>query len=120
MKTKSWNSREMNKSIIFLATSMLINIAAIPNAVAWISKPEHAQKELAREEDALTFVGRCPNGASYRIEAYEMDVDGLRQSFYHYAGPAGQGTVRTNTPANKMAVRVCRELADIADGSKYD
>ena len=49
-----------------------------------------------------------------------MDVDGLLQSFYDYEGPAGKGTVRTNTSPKKMAVRVCRELADISDGSKYD
>jgi hypothetical protein len=47
-------------------------------------------------------------------------VDGLSQSFYDYEGPAGKGTVRSNVAPKKLAVRVCHELADIQDGSKFD
>ncbi len=66
------------------------------------------------------FTGRCPTGNTYRIHSYQMDVDGLTQAFYDYEGPAGKGTVRTNAPPKKMALRVCNAFADIADGSKYD
>jgi hypothetical protein len=49
-----------------------------------------------------------------------MEVDGLTQSFYDYEGPAGKGTVRTNAQPKKMATRVCHELADISNGSRFD
>jgi len=52
--------------------------------------------------------------------SYQMEVDGLTQSFYDYQGPAGKGTVRTNAQPKKMLTRVCRNLADINDGSKFD
>ena len=114
------NNASLLRSNIFLVTCLLANITAVPNAVAWISNTEQTQYKLGNDEDTFTFVGRCPNGESYRIYSFEMDVDGLLQSFYNYEGPAGKGTVRTNTSPKKMAVRVCRELADISDGSKYD
>ena len=119
------DSVEMNKSClwqssIFLMTCLLTNVTLAPNAVAWMSSTEPSQKQLGNDEETFTFVGRCANGMSYRLYAYEMDVDGLRQSFYNYEGPAGQGTVRTQTSPKKMAVRACIESADIADGSKFD
>jgi hypothetical protein len=66
------------------------------------------------------FAGGCPNGNKYRIYSYQMEVDGLTQSFYDYEGPAGKDTVRTNAQPKKMATRVCHELADIGNGSRFD
>lgn len=82
-----------------------------------------AEKTVPRvenDEQEFTFVGKCPNGNSYRIFSYQMTVDGLTKSFYDYEGPAGKGTVQTEAQPRKMAVRICHELADIRDGSKYD
>jgi hypothetical protein len=116
---------EMNKSShwqlsIFLMTCLLANVTLVPNAVAWMSNTEPTQKQSGNDEETSTFVGRCANGTSYRLYAYEMDVDGLRQSFYDYEGPAGKSTVRTHTSPKKMALLVCHELADIADNSMHD
>jgi hypothetical protein len=114
------NKSNLWQSSVFLMTCLLANVTLAPNAVAWISNTEQAQEQLGNDEETFTFVGRCANGKSYRLYAYQLDVDGLRQSFYNYEGPAGQGTVRTNASPKKMAARACIESADIADGSKYD
>ncbi len=107
-------------SSIFLVACLLANLTFIPNAVAWISNAKKSETKLNEDEDTYTFVGRCTNGQPYRIFSYQMEVDGYLQSFYDYEGPAGQGTVRTNAAPQKMVVRVCRGLADISNGSKYD
>jgi hypothetical protein len=114
------NQSSLLRSSIFLMACLLANITLAPNAIAWLSRTEQTQKKLGNDEETFTFVGRCANGTSYRLYAYEMDVDGLRQSFYDYEGPAGKSTVRTNTSPKKMALLVCHELADIADNSMHD
>jgi hypothetical protein len=114
------NKSNLWQSSVFAMICLLANVTLAPSAVAWMSSTEPTQKQSGNDEETFTFVGRCANGTSYRLYAYEMDVDGRRQSFYNYEGPAGQGTVQTNASPKKMAVRVCIESADIADGSMYD
>jgi hypothetical protein len=103
----------------FLLACFFANIVALPNAVAWMT---HAQTQmpLGNDDATFTFAGRCPTGESYHIFSYQMDVDGLTQSFYDYEGPAGKGTVRTNAPPRKMVSRICHASADISNGSRYD
>ena len=75
---------------------------------------------FGNDEQDFVDTGQCPNGDLYRIRAYQMDVDGLTHKFYDFDGPAGKGTIRTNASPKKIVVRVCHELADISNGSKFD
>ncbi len=51
--------------------------------------------------ETYRFVGTCPNGAPYRLFFCEAKIEGVLQSFYDYEGPAGRGTVKTNTPPRR-------------------
>lgn len=98
------------------ATCLFATVAFASNVVA----RNMDITKIGNDEETFTFTGKCPNGAAYRVVSYQMESEGTRQSFYDYQGPAGKGTVRTNVSPQKMVVRLCHELADISDGSKYD
>lgn len=104
----------------FLLICLIANITTFPHVMAQSGASNSSHRESINDEQAFIFAGRCPNGEGYRIFAYPMDVDGLSQSFYDFDGPAGKGTVRTNSSPKKLAVRVCHTSADIQDGSKFD
>jgi hypothetical protein len=88
--------------------------------MAAFDKNHQFKPVLGNDEQEFIFAGTCPNGDKYRIFSYQMEVDGLTQSFYDFDGPAGKGTIRTNSEPRKMANRVCHELADISNGSRFD
>lgn len=113
------NVNFLKKSICF-ATCFFINIATVPGAAAEVVKKVSLQAKLGNDEETFIFAGRCPNNQIYRISSYELIVDGVPQSFYDYEGPVGKGTAKTNASPKTMAVRVCRELAEIASTSKHD
>jgi hypothetical protein len=69
---------------------------------------------LGNDDDTYVFMGRCPSGEIYRLVSYDKEVNGLKQSFYDYEGPAGKGTVKTKTAPRVMMSRVCLALAEIA------
>jgi len=109
--------KNVTHSNLFLLFCLVANLATLPALTASASASETS---LSNDDTEFVFVGRCPSGDQYRLFSYQMDVDGLMQSFYDYEGPAGKGTARTNTPPKKMLTRLCRNLADINDGSKFD
>jgi hypothetical protein len=113
-KEKQLSIRQL--SSFFVTACLLANAAFASDSVPRNLNPI----KMGNDEETFTFAGRCPNGAPYRIVSYQMEVDGSLQSFYDYQGPAGEGAVRTNASPKKMVVRVCRELADITNGSRYD
>jgi hypothetical protein len=65
------------------------------------------------DEETFVFMDRCPNGVMYRLKAYQKLVGGVVIPYYDYDGPAGQGTIQSQTPPKTIAVRVCRALAEI-------
>ncbi len=70
-----------------------------------------------QDEDSIVFMGKCPNGAMYRLRAYDTYEAGMVKSFYDYEGPAGKGTIQSKTPPKVLAIRVCRALAEIRGDS---
>lgn len=110
----------MNRSSLIVIACLLVNVVTAPTVMATLNKTQSYQPKLGNDEQEFIFAGSCANGEKYRIFSYQTDVDGLTQSFYDFEGPAGKGTVRTNVQPKKMAVRVCHELADIENGSKFD
>ena len=84
-----------------------------------IAKAEGVQNSpaLGTDDSTFVFMGVCPNGAMYRLKAYDKWTEGASRSFYDYEGPAGQGTIQTQTPPKTLAVRVCRALAEIVGDS---
>ena len=112
--------QKMKRSTLVLITCLIANVATVPLVMASFDKNRQFNPVLGNDEQEFIFAGGCPNGDKYRIFSYQMEVDGLTQSFYDYEGPAGKGTVRTNAQPKKMATRVCHELADISNGSKFD
>ena len=112
--------QHLKSSNLFLLLCLVANVATLP----WLTASAHSDPKptytLNEDDTEFVFAGHCPSGESYRMVSYQMEVDGLTQSFYDYQGPAGKGTVRTNAQPKKMLTRVCRNLADINDGSKFD
>ena len=104
----------------FLLICLIANITIFPSVMAQSEPSNSFRRKLNSDEQEFIFVGRCPNGEGYRIFAYHADIDGLTQSFYDFDGPAGKGTVRTNSSPKKLAARVCHMSADIQDGSRFD
>lgn len=103
------------RSIFIGATCLLITSIILSNALAWKRDAGSANKILGNDEQIFVFMGRCADGAIYRLTAYEKELNGVSYSFYDYEGPAGKGTVKTETPPKTMAVRMCRALAEITD-----
>lgn len=79
-----------------------------------------AQAKFTNDDETYTFAGRCPNGETYRIHAYQKLVDNTPQSFYDYQGPVGKGTVRSTATPKTMAARVCRQLAEIVNANYWE
>ena len=95
----------------------LIAIAGLWLGLA-LSGPINAHstpKPLGNDDAEFVFAGLCPNGETYRLFAYTHIVNGQGISKYDYEGPAGKGTIRSNTTPRTLAVRVCRQLAEIID-----
>jgi len=103
-------------SIVFYMACLVANLGAVPSAAALHrSATALPQKSMVNDEETFVFAGQCPNGQTYRLFAYQAEVDGLTENFYDYEGPVGKGTVRTKATPKTMAVRVCRALAEIAN-----
>jgi hypothetical protein len=112
--------RNLKNSNIFLLLCLFANLATLPALTALAHTSEKSSYPIGNDDTEFVFAGQCPTGEPYRMFSYQMEMDGLTQSFYDYEGPAGKGTVRTNTHPKKMLTRLCRNLADINDGSKFD
>lgn len=112
--------KNLKSSNLFLLLCFVANVATLPVLTA-SARTEHKPTYTLGDDDMeFVFVGHCPNGDSYRMFSYQMEIDGLTQSFYDYQGPAGKGTVKTTAQPKKMLTRLCRNSADINDGSKFD
>ena len=83
--------------------------------LSWAAKLPKTALVLGNDETEFVFLGKCPNGEHYRIYAYSQLIQGQSASMYDYSGPAGQGTIRSSTPPRTLAVRVCRQQAEIID-----
>jgi hypothetical protein len=79
------------------------------------SEPLKLPDVLGNDDSEFVFAGKCPDGEMYRIFAYSQRIQGQTISMYDYSGPAGQGTIRSNTTPRTLAVRVCRKQAEIID-----
>jgi hypothetical protein len=99
---------------------LLISIALLSSAVAWAAKTERMKTELGNDEETFLLTGTCQNGEPYRLFSYQKRTGGLSQSFYDYEGPAGKGSVRSDTYPKVMAVRVCRKLAEIINANYWE
>lgn len=108
-------STTLTRSVFFYMVCLLANVSVVPSTAASIDSGVHTQKNMGNDEDTFIFAGRCPNGEVYHLFSYAAEVDGFRQFFYDYEGPAGKGTVKTQATPKTMAVRICRALAEIAN-----
>jgi hypothetical protein len=99
-----------------ILAGLLINGAAVSLATASNLKAPKPQLILGNDHPDFVFSGRCENGEIYRLYAYDKNVDGQISSMYDYEGPAGKGTVTSDASPKTMAQRVCRKLAEIANG----
>ena len=112
-------SRVAQASQLLSHPTKFIPIAMLGLAVlmemSWASNSNSSPTPLGNDDAEFVFAGRCPNGEKYRIFAYTQTFEGQSASFYDYEGPAGKGTVRSNTTPRTLAVRVCRKLAEIID-----
>lgn len=106
-------SKSLIRPLFFLQLTVLC--VSISQGLAWAAKLSKATVALGNDDTEFVFVGKCPNGEPYRIFAYSQLIQGQSASMYDYSGPAGQGTIRSSTPPRTLAVRVCRQQAEIID-----
>ena len=86
--------KNLNTSNVFLLLCFVANIATLPVLTASAELPHKKTYALQNDDTEFVFAGRCPSGEPYRFHSYQIEVDGLAQSFYDYEGPAGKGTIR--------------------------
>ena len=103
------------KALIHSSAMKLMSISVLMNATVIVAEPVSSLD--VNVEETMIFMGKCPNGEPYRLKAYQKLIEGSLKSFYDYQGPAGQGTIQTQTPPKTIAVRVCRQLAEIVGDS---
>lgn len=108
------------KTGVLLGATLFASMALAPYVKANMAPNAQSQATLGNDEDTFTFAGKCPNGDIYRLVSYQMDVSGIRQSFYDYEGPAGKGKVSTSASPKTMSVRVCRQLAEIINQNYWE
>jgi len=108
------------RSGLLIFACLIIHLAVAQSAVGSANKARAQPLQLGNDENTFVFSGRCSNGETYRLESYKMDVDGLSYSFYHYEGPVGKGTVKTETAPKVLAARVCRQFAEIVNDNYWD
>lgn len=111
---------QLKLSFIFLSAVLLANMAMQPTFAANADEFNMPHAAMRHDEHTYTFAGRCPNGEAYRLQSYQMDVDGLITSFYDYQGPVGNGTIRAETTPKVMAVRVCHPLAELINANYWE
>lgn len=102
-------------AIVLSMACLLANAYAVSTVAARTHAAGSITKSMGNDEDSFVFAGQCPNGQTYRLFAYQEEVDGLTENFYAYEGPVGKGIVRTKATPKTMAVRICRALAEIAN-----
>lgn len=107
----------MNTAAFFRArlfrSTLVACIGLMSGVLVFAAKPDMADAKLGRNEETFIYAGTCFNGEPYRLFLYQKDVAGWPESHYDYEGPAGKGTVQSETPPKVMAVRVCRKFAEI-------
>jgi hypothetical protein len=72
------------------------------------------------DDESYVFAGKCPNGEPYRFVSYQKNMSGAVHTYYDYSGPAGNGTVESDTAPKVMAVRICRPSAEIISTSYWE
>ena len=102
-------------SIVLGTACLVANVYAVSTVAARTHAAGAITKSMGNDEDNFVFAGQCPNGQTYRLFAYQAEVDGFTENFYDYEGPVGKGTVKTKATPKTMAVRICRALAEIAN-----
>ncbi len=112
----------MNQENKLLFAGLLIAVLhlctpSISQAYAGQSKAKLTQAQPGNNDIEFIFAGRCMNGEPYRIFSYEKNIDGYTKSFYDFEGPVGKGTVMTSASPKTVAERICRQTAEMADGS---
>jgi hypothetical protein len=115
-------------SMLFLDSaqpSSSTRVAAPPQiTINWGEGSEAGVPDAALQnslnEDTFVFAGKCANGETYRLFSYRKPAQGALMSYYDYAGPAGRGTVQSNTSPKVMAVRVCHPLAEIINANYWE
>jgi hypothetical protein len=113
MKLQTWCAEKIaivrRHRLIALASITLISLAPIALEATMKVKSDVQWQE----EKDFVFAGHCFNGAQYWMLASEEVVDGKITPFVSYRGPAGSGTVYTDTSPKVMVERICRANADI-------
>ena len=99
---------------------LCISIALLSGTAVGAAPNDKSNVPLGNDEETFVFAARCANGAPYRLRSYQQTVGGVTLSYYDYLGPAGQGTVQSDTEPKVMAVRVCHPLAEIISANYWE
>lgn len=105
---------------VFLIGCLALHLAIFPAHTVLAREAKPWDMALGEDEQEFRFMGRCPDGATYRLHAYLKTVNDVNLPFYDYQGPAGVGTVKTAISPKVMAARVCRQRAEILDDPNLD
>lgn len=113
----------MNTATVFSARfcrSALAACLCLLLSVVCSAKSGKLNAELGNNEETFVFAGTCFNGEPYRLFLYQKGDSALSQSHYDFEGPAGKGTVQSDSPPKVMAARVCRKFAEIINAKYWE
>lgn len=99
----------------WIASFLLASSMAVSAAM-----PSQFEAPKVNPDETFTFAGKCFNGEPYRLFLYQKNIAGYSQSHYDYDGPAGKGTVQSETSPKVMAARVCRKYAEIINAKYWE
>jgi len=101
-------------------SALLACLWLISSVTVCEAKSVKLNTELANNDETFVFAGQCFNGEPYRLFLYQKSVSGFSQSHYDYNGPAGKGTIQSDTAPKVMAARVCRKYAEIISAKYWE
>jgi hypothetical protein len=84
------------------------------------AKPIRINADLSNNEDTFVYAGQCFNGEPYRLFLYQKNIAGVPHAHYDYEGPAGTGTVQSESAPKVMKARVCRKDAEIISAKYWE
>jgi len=84
------------------------------------AKSSPSNVDLGNNEETFIYAGQCFNGEPYRLFLYQKNIAGVPHAHYDYKGPAGAGTVQSESAPKVMAARICRKDAEIISAKYWE
>jgi hypothetical protein len=96
-------------------TAILALCTIAESASAWPNRAEmnkakaSQMTKVGEDQTDFVWVGKCANGASYRLAFEKQDVNGTQSPMFDYEGPLGKGSTLSSVEPRVAKEYVCKE-----------